>query len=187
MINTSLDAKRTARAGGQLNYDPIPEGDYKLRVKEIEPWKLSKKDIKVIMRDENGNALKDEKGNNLTELVKDCEFYNCNVKFEVVDGEFAGKLVFHNLTTHPNMSWSIDNFLYAVGIEELSASQIQGACVGLECDATVYIDTYEKTVQNKETGLDEVKIREVNRIKSLRPLKNVEVVSINLNDVDLGI
>lgn len=187
MINTSLDAKRTARAGGQLNYDPIPEGDYKLRVKEIEPWKLSKKDIKVIMRDENGNALKDEKGNNLTELVKDCEFYNCNVKFEVVDGEFAGKLIFHNLTTHPNMSWSIDNFLYAVGIEELSASQIQGVCVGRECDATVYIDTYEKTVQNKETGLDEVKIREVNRIKSLRPLKNVEVVSINLNDIDLGI
>lgn len=187
MINTSLDAKRTARAGGQLNYDPIPEGDYKLRVKEIEPWKLSKKDIKVIMRDENGNALKDEKGNNLTELVKDCEFYNCNIKFEVVDGEFAGKLVFHNLTTHPNMSWSIDNFLYAVGIEELSASQIQGVCVGRECDATVYIDTYEKTVQNKETGLDEVKIREVNRIKSLRPLKNVEVVSINLNDIDLGI
>lgn len=187
MINTSLDAKRTARAGGQLNYDPIPEGDYKLRVKEIEPWKLSKKDIKVIMRDENGNALKDEKGNNLTELVKDCEFYNCNIKFEVVDGEFAGKLVFHNLTTHPNMSWSIDNFLYAVGIEELSASQIQSVCVGRECDATVYIDTYEKTVQNKETGLDEVKIREVNRIKSLRPLKNVEVVSINLNDIDLGI
>ena len=187
MINTSLDAKRTARAGGQINYDPIPEGDYKLRVKEIEPWKASKKDVKVIQRDENGNALKDEKGNNLTELVKDCEFYNYNVKFEVVDGEYAGKLVFHNLTTHPNMSWSIDNFLYAVGIEELSASQIQSVCVGRECDATVYIDTYEKTVQNKETGLDEVKLREINRIKSLRPLKNNEPTSLNLNNIDLGI
>ena len=54
MINTGLDAKRTARAGGQINYDPLPDGDYRLKVKEIDPWKLSKKDVKVILRDENG-------------------------------------------------------------------------------------------------------------------------------------
>ena len=188
MINTGLDAKRTARAGGQLNYDPIPDGDYRLKVKEIEPWKKSTKDIKVILRDENGNALKDEKGNNLTELVKNCEFYNCNVKFVVVGGEFDGRMIFHNLTTHPNMSWSIDNFLYAVGIEELSASQIQSVCVGRECDGTIYTDTYEKSVQNKETGIDEKQLKEVNRIKSLRPLKNEETsVELNLTDIDLGI
>lgn len=188
MINTGLDAKRTARAGGQLNYDPIPDGDYRLKVKEIEPWKKSTKDVKVIMRDENGNALKDEKGNNLTELVKNCEFYNCNVKFVVVGGEFDGRMIFHNLTTHPNMSWSIDNFLYAVGIEELSASQIQSVCVDRECDGTIYTDTYEKKVQNKETGIDEIQLKEVNRIKSLRPLKIEETsVELNLTDVDLGI
>lgn len=188
MINTGLDAKRTARAGGQINYDPLPDGDYKLKVKEIEPWKLSKKDVKVIMRDENGNALKDEKGNNLTEMVKDCEFYNCNIKFVVVGGEFDGRMIFHNLTTHPNMSWSIDNFLYAVGIEELSASHIQSVCVGRECDATIYTDTYKKKVQNKETGIDEIQLKEVNRIKSLRPLKNEETsVAINLTNIDLGI
>ena len=96
MVNTGLDTKRTARAGGQMNFDPIPEAEYTLRVKEIEPWKLSKKDLKVIMRDENGNALKDEKGNNITEMVKDCEFYNCNVKFEVVGGEYDGRIIFHN-------------------------------------------------------------------------------------------
>ena len=188
MINTGLDAKRTARAGGQLNYDPIPDGDYRLKVKEIDPWKKSTKDVKVIMRDENGNALKDEKGNNLTELVKNCEFYNCNVKFVVVGGEFDGRMIFHNLTTHPNMSWSIDNFLYAVGIEELSASQIQSVCVGRECDGTIYTDTYEKKVQNKETGIDEIQLKEVNRIKSLRPLKIEETsVELNLTDIDLGI
>lgn len=189
MINTGLDAKRTARAGGQINYGPIPEGDYTLRVKEIDPWKMTKKTIQVIQRDENGNALKDEKGKNLTETVNDCEFYNCSVKFEVIDeGEHKGRLVFHNLTTHPNMSWSIDNFLYAVGIEELSASAIQTVCVGRTCEGSVSIDSYDKVVQNKETGIDEIVVREINRIKSLRPLKNLESNdTTNLNDVDLGI
>lgn len=189
MVNTGLDVKRTARAGGQLNYDPLPDGDYRIRVKEIDPWKMSKKNIKVILRDENGNALKDEKGENLTEMVNDCEFYNCNVKFEVVGGEFNGRTIFHNLTTHPNMSWSIDNFLYALGIEELSASQLQKECIGLECDATIFTDTYNKTVQNKETGIDEIVERKINRVKSLRPLKNLETnnVSVQLSDVDLGI
>lgn len=188
MVNTGLDVKRTARAGGQLNYDPIPEGNYTLKVKEIDPWKMSKKTIQVIQRDENGNALKDENGKNITETVKDCEFYNCNVKLEVMDeGEHKGRVIFHNLTTHPNMSWSIDNFLYALGIEELSASAIQTVCIGRTCDGTVIIDNYEKTVQNKETGIEEVVIKEVNRIKSLKPLKNQENVQINLSDINLGI
>ena len=39
MINTSLDRKYVAKEGGQMNFDPIPEGDYRLRVKEINQWK----------------------------------------------------------------------------------------------------------------------------------------------------
>lgn len=188
MVNTGLDTKRTARAGGQMNFDPIPEAEYTLRVKEIEPWKLSKKDLKVIMRDENGNALKDEKGNNITEMVKDCEFYNCNVKFEVVGGEYDGRIIFHNLTTHPNMNWTIDNFLYAVGIDELAASQIQSVCVNRMCKGVVIIDSYKKTQQNKETGIDEEIEKKVNRIKSLKKLDTPNNnTNTNLTSVDLGI
>lgn len=186
MINTSLDKKYTAKAGGQLNFEPLPDGDYKLRVKEIEPWKASTKTIQVIQRDENGNAIKDDKGKNLTETVPNCTFYNCNVKFEVVGGEYDGRLIFHNLTTHPNMSWSIDNFLYAIGLKELTASQIQTSCVGKECMGNVYTDTYDKIVQNKDTGIDETVQRKVNRIKSLKPLETPKNET-NLTDVDLGI
>ena len=35
MINTSLDRKYVAKEGGQTNFDPIPEGDYRLKVKEV--------------------------------------------------------------------------------------------------------------------------------------------------------
>lgn len=186
MINTSLDKKYTAKEGGQLNFEPIPDGEYHLKVKEIEPWKETIKTIKVIQRDESGNAIKDTEGKNLTETIPNCKFYNCNVKFEVVGGEYNGRLIFHNLTTHPNMDWAIPNFLYALGLKDLTASQIQSVCLNKECIGNVYTDTYEKVVQNRETGIDETVQREVNRIKSLKPLETPNNET-ELNSADLGI
>lgn len=186
MVNTGLDNKYTAKAGGQTSFEPVPEGEYTLRVKEVDPWKESIKTIKVIQRDEKGNAIKDEKGNNVTETVKDCKFYNCNVRFEIVGGEYDGRLIFHNLTTHPNMSWSIPNFLYALNLKELMASQIQTSCLGKECLGTVSIDTYEKAQQNKDTGIDETVTRTINRIKSLKPLTTPNT-NEDITELDLGI
>lgn len=184
MVNTGLDRTYTAKEGGQLNYDPIPEGEYRLKVKDIDPWKAVKKTIKVIQKDENGNVIQDEKGNNVTE-TQECEFYNCTAKLEVVDGEYAGRIIFHNLTTHPNMDWNIPNFLYALGLKDLMASQIQTTCKGIECLGNVYIDNYDKIVQNKDTGIDETVKKTVNRIKSFKPLENPN--NTNENNVDLGI
>ncbi len=187
MINTGLDRTYTAKEGGQPNYDPIPEGEYKLRVKEVDPWKETIKTVKVIQRDEKGNAIQDEKGNNITETVPDCKFYNCVAKLEVVGGEYDGRIIFHNLTTHPNMDWNIPNFLYALGLKDLMASQIQTSCKGKECIGNVYIDSYDKVTQNKDTGIDETVKKKVNRIKSFKPLENPNNISENLTDVDLGI
>ena len=188
MINTSLDRKYVAKEGGQMNFDPIPEGDYRLRVKEIDPWKSTIKTIKVNKRDENGNVLKNEKGENITETVPNCEFYNCTAKLEVIGGEYNGRVIYHNLTTHPNMDWNIPNFLYALGVPELSAGQIQAYCTGLECLGHVFIDSYNKTVQNKETGIDEIVKKYVNRIKSLKPLNTPNNNnSQNMTNVNLGI
>ena len=172
MVNTSLDRKYRASQRGSFNYEPLPDGDYKVKVVEIEPWKESVKTIQVIKREENGQPIKDEKGKNVTETVNNCVFYNCKVKFEVVEGEYKGRFIFHNLTTHPNMDWSIDNFLYAIGVPEITAGQIQANCVGKTCIGNVYTDTYTKTTQNKETGLDEEVERKINKFKSLKPLNN---------------
>lgn len=186
MINTGLDRTYTAKEGGQPNYDPIPEGEYKLRVKDIDPWKAVKKTIKVIQKDENGNVLKDANGNNVTE-TQECEFYNSIAKLEVVGGEYDGRIIFHNLTTHPNMDWNIPNFLWGLGLKDVQASQIQTICKGKECYAHVYIDSYDKTVQNKETGIDETVEKLVNRIQSFKPLENPNNVSESLTDINLGI
>ena len=57
MVNTGLDRKYVASSRGAVNYDPVPDGEYRLRVKEVDPWKESKKTIQVIQKDENGNVL----------------------------------------------------------------------------------------------------------------------------------
>lgn len=171
MVDTSLNRKYKASDRGQINYDPVPEGWYTLKVKSIDDWINQVKTIKVNLKDENNNVIKDENGKNLTEVVNDCSFYNAKVIFEVVDGLYKGKNIFHQLTTHPNMNWTIDNFLYAVGKEELQASNIKN-CVGLVCLGNVYVDTYTKNVENKKTGMTEEIYRDVNRIRSLKPIKD---------------
>lgn len=170
MVDTSLNKRYKAREGVAIDFSPIPDGEYTVRVKEVTPWEPKTQNIKVIQRDENGKALVNEKGDKITELESNCTFYNCNVKLEVVGGAYDGRLVFHNLSTHPNMPFQIPAFLYGIGMNELSASQIQTETKGLMCLADIYTDSYDKTIQNKETGLDEVQKKYINRVKNFKQL-----------------
>lgn len=182
MVDTSLNKKYTAKESVAMDYSPIPDGLYRAKVKEVSPWKKETKTIKVIQRDENGNALKDEKGNNITETVQNCEFYNCSVRMEITEGQYSGRLVFHNLSTHPNMPFSIPAFLYGLGVSELSAGEIQDNVPGKECMIDVITETYTKTVQNKETGLDEEQERQINKVKNFKQLPDQD---IEMNDLGI--
>lgn len=168
MVDTSLNKKYTAKEGGAIDFSPIPDGLYRARVKEITPWTAKTQTVKVFQKDEKGKVLTDEKGNKITETVPNCTFYNCNVKMEIIGGAYDGRIVFHNLTTHPNMDFNIPNFLYGIGLQEIAASEIQEKCVGLICDIDVFTDSYDKTVQNKETGLDETEKKYVNKVKAFK-------------------
>ena len=182
MVDTSLNKRYTAKESVAMDYSPIPDGLYRAKVKEVSPWKKETKTIKVIQRDENGNALKDEKGNNITETVQNCEFYNCSVRMEITEGQYSGRLVFHNLSTHPNMPFSIPAFLYGLGVSELAAGEIQDNVPGRECMIDVITETYTKTVQNKETGLDEEQERQINKVKNFKQLPDQD---IEMNDLGI--
>lgn len=161
-----LNKKYTARKDTGLDFSPAPEGDYVLRVLEVKPWEAKKpQNIQVIQRDENGRAIKDDKGKNVTELEEGVIVYNSFVTFEIAEGDQAGKRVFHNLTTHPNAPFSISSFLYGLGVETMAAADIPTQTVGKYAYAKIFIDTYEKQVQDKDTGLMETAIRESNKIK----------------------
>lgn len=182
MVDTSLNKKYTAKESVAMDYSPIPDGLYRAKVKEVSPWKKETKTIKVIQRDENGNALKDEKGNNITETVQNCEFYNCSVRMEITEGQYSGRLVFHNLSTHPNMPFSIPAFLYGLGVSELAAGEIQDNVPGKECMIDVITETYTKIVQNKETGLDEEQERQINKVKNFKQLPDQDT---EMNDLGI--
>lgn len=171
MVDTSL--KKNYKAKAVTSFEPIPEGYYLARVKEITEWKSETKDIMVIQKDENGEKILDERGKEIREKIANCKFYNCIAKLEIMDGEHTGRIIFHNLTTHPNMDFSIPNYLYGIGEESLAPSDIQET-VGKVCQINVIIDTYMKTVQNKDTGIDEQIPRTVNRIKSFKPILDNE-------------
>ena len=89
---------------------------------------------------------------------------------EIIGGAYDGRIVFHNLTTHPNMDFNIPNFLYGIGLQEIAASEIQEKCKGLVCDIDVFTDKYEKTVQDKDTGLDKIEERFINKVKSFKQI-----------------
>jgi hypothetical protein len=170
MVDTSLNKKYTADNRGAMDFSPLPDGIYRARVKEVTPWEAKTQNVKVIVKDENGKAVTDEKGEKVRELVPNCTFYNCTVKLEIVGGAYDGRIIFHNLTTHPNMDYTIPNFLYGIGLQEVAASEVQEKTKGLLCDIDVYTDNYEKTVQDKETGLDKVEVKYVNRVKSFKQI-----------------
>lgn len=168
----SLNQPVKAKQGGTFDGTPAPEGDYILRVVEIGPWKMNTKTIQYIIKDDNGRPIKDEKGKNKTEKWENCEIHNANIVLEIVGGEHEGKRVWHNLTTHPNMEFSIPNFLYGVGVEELAASQIQSTCVGKLCYASVIIEEYSKEKQDESTGDIVVETRKSNKVKNFKKMPN---------------
>ena len=186
MVDTSLNKRYTAREGVAVDFSPIPDGTYKARVKEVTPWKSETKNIKVILRGEDGKALVNEKGDKLTELHNNCTFYNANVKMEIIGGEYDGRLVFHNLSTHPNMPFNIPAYLYGIGMNELSASEIQEKTKDKICLIEVITESYDKKVQNKDTGLEETEKKYVNKVKNFKQLP-AEEPNNDLTNMDLGI
>lgn len=188
MVDTSLNKKYTASAGGNSDFSPIPDGEYHLKVIEIKPWEKKTQDVMVIKRDENGKALVDEKGSQIREKVSNCEFYNSTVKLSVVGGQYDGRLIFYNLTTHPNMSFAIPNFLYGIGEKDMAASDIPTKAIDKLCLADVITDTYDKKKTDKDTGLETIEKKTVNRVKSFKK-PDEQVLEANGNEPveDLGI
>lgn len=146
---TSLDTVVTAEEQKNTEFELLPKGDYIVKIVEIEPW--SKRTLKnVTLKPSN-------------EKVESVDIYNANVKMEVIEGEHTGRWLFDNLTTHPNMPWVVKGFIYAVGEENIKLSQIQ-RLEGSVCKVHVKIDSYEKKVTDKDTGLETTYTKEKNAI-----------------------
>lgn len=133
---------------------PVPAGLYTLKLLSVGGWEPNV--VKSIVLKSTGETL-----TNVT-------VYNCNLKFEIVGGEHAGRFIFDRLTTHPNIPWSISGFLHGAGVSALKPSEIK-SLEGIIIDAYIKIAKYDKKVVDKESGLEfvEEKLKnEVTRYKA---------------------
>lgn len=185
MINTGLDKKYNAEEYVPVDFSPIPKGDYECVVKDIKPWKEEIKTIKVYLKGPDGKNLIDDKGEKMTETVKDCKFYNSNIRLEVAEGEFKGRLLFYNLTTHPNMGFTIPSFLYGVELDGIAASEIPTKAKGRRVLVSVDVTTYPKKVVDKDTGIENTVQEPKNEVKSFKPSQYAQ--DIEVNEEDLGL
>lgn len=167
-LNTVVSAVKQEESVG---YDVIPEGKYLVEVVQIDEWeKKSKKNALITRRDERGFAIKDEKGKVIKDKVDNLEWYQCNVRFKIIEGDYANRIVFSNLTTHPDALFMTQGFLYAVGLSELPLNKIQETCLGRKLIIDVYHSKYTKKEIDKTTGLEVEKTYTNARVRThIRP------------------
>lgn len=182
---SDLDMIIKGEAQPDISYDPIPEGEYRLKIVAIEPWKEVSRNVKKFLVDEKNNRILDEKGKPKFEMIKDHKMHETNVRLEVVGGKYEGKLVFHRLTTHPNLTWIIPSFIDAIGEKEMRASEIPTKAIGRIIGASVIIEEYEseKEKTDKTTGMVsfEKQTRKINKIKKVYPDVTVASEGANLD------
>lgn len=129
----------------------IPNGNYTVVIMEIGDWKSTVK--KSLTLKPSG------------EKVTDVTIYNANVKMKIISGDYEGRWLFDNVTTHPNIPWSVPGFVHALGAEKIKLSELK-TLEGRSCKVSVKKASYTRT--NKETGLDEeVEKNEVTRYTRL--------------------
>lgn len=177
---SGLDTKFEARE--QQTYEDLPNGKYLVKVKEIEDWeKQTVKNALVTERDERGYPKKDEKGKTIKVRVPELNYYVAKIKFEVIEGQHKGRLIFERLTTHPDGKFMTEAFLFATNKTEVIASEIQKECLNAVLTVDCISKEYSKVVTDPQTGIDTTETRKAFNVKTyLKPETLVQEEGANL-------
>jgi hypothetical protein len=161
--------------GEKREYAPLPEGFYNVEVIDLAPeWKKQTKAVEYInAKDSKGNLLKDDNGKLIKDTVKDYEFFTLDLVFKVIDGEHKGRNIYGSLTTHDNVLFLTEGFLYAVGISELNNINdvFTLGLIGKQLKVETTNQTYTKIVDDKDTGISNPVEKVRTRIKKFYKIK----------------
>ena len=147
-----LNSKIEGASSGGEDFSPIPNNTYHVIVEKVSDWKSEVVDINVNQRDEHNKIVKDGDGKNIKVSLKSQTLYKANVTFTVTAGDFKGRKVFLNLSTHPDIIFRTQNLLWAVGKASIQLGDLQRAIVGLPLDITVEIKKRPSKVVDKTSG-----------------------------------
>jgi len=139
----------------QIKFTPLPDGEYKVRVEEIKDW-VAKDfvDAEINQRDTDGKIVKDDTGKNV-KIKASFKAYSADITFMILEGDFAGRKIFANVTTHPDVLFLLEGFLYAVGKTEIMLQDLQKECLGKILGVDIFNRKYTRTKANPLTGIDE--------------------------------
>jgi len=154
-------------------FDIIPEGYYAVEVVSIADWKPT-----VYKR-----IALSEFGVKTGEVLEDATVYNAQAKLKIIDGDYAGRNLWYNLTTHPNAAFIIENFTYAIDVK-CNLKDLQKEAVGKQIEAYVIETTYNKKNSDKDTGIETTIAVPKNEIKTVRRLKFPIAQENNSEDKD---
>jgi len=161
-----IDFGKKVQGKEQKSYDDLPVGRYTVTVKTVDDWEVkSVKNARVIVRDEDGAMLKDEKGKIKREIIPLLEYATAKVKLEVVEGEHAGRLIFTSLSTHPDALFVMEGFLFAIDKSEVTLGDVKKECEGEMLDVELNYRIYEKENVDQATGLTTTESKKVQDVK----------------------
>lgn len=145
-------------------FEPLPAGVYDAVVDTIKPWVAKEfKDALINDRDEEGFVIRDE--NNKTVKVKaDFTAYSSDIVLKITSGDYEGRLIFANITTHPDVSFLLDQFIYAT-VNSCVLAELPEKALGLPVRVNVGVREYVKTVTDPNTALDKEEKRVTNQVK----------------------
>jgi len=117
MIESGLGKKYVAKEATEApsgDFKTIPKGKYAVEVALIEGWTEKTGKVALNKVDASGSVIKVD-GKVVREKAQDYKWYGCKMRLKLTgEGEFAGRLVFTHLTTHPNAGFILESFLAAV-------------------------------------------------------------------------
>lgn len=149
-----LDTPITPDGTPEISFEPVPKGKYVCEFTDIKDWEgVTYKDLMVTKYDpETGKAAKGADGKTVKEKRSNITVWSTNVTLKILEGEYAGRLLFHRLTTHPSTPFINARFVNGLGAGAVPASQF-AQHIGANMEVSVDVKTYpEADIPDKKTG-----------------------------------
>jgi len=150
LMNMAYEPDTTSGSG---SFEPLPKGTYTVTFSEIGDWepKVFPK-LLVTQFDEKRQAIKGPDKKTVKVEQSNVTIYTTDVKLTVLEGPYAGRILFYRLSTHPNTPWVIGRFVNGLGQGAVPPGRFS-EMVGTVMEVDVTIESYpNEDIIDKKTG-----------------------------------
>lgn len=174
-----------------IDYDKvIEEGTYVVKPIKVSEWE-SKKGAYVILKNDKGEWV-DEQGEPIVKgtapvrvFDENLVYLSKNITFEILEGEFKGRYLFHRIDTIKDDAWKITPFLEALRIakiHDLTLDTIKDEVISVKVKHGKTKEI-EKEVVNENTGITKIEVKEYTPLYLTNPVNNSSLTRVVKDDL----